>query len=317
MGELMKGSGFIRTLLLRRMGSSLEAGRKTAVKMLGAGLLLEDEEEEEYTDGETERADIQSGIAGRLTDKEQEILRKLIYELDQHQQADPKLERLRQLLFSEGWAGLGCIIFSQYFDTVWYFSEQIAKEKPELAVGVYASAGKSGIWQNGDFTKVTKESLKAQVQSGQLKIIFGTDSASEGLNLQRLGTLINLDLPWNPTRLEQRKGRIQRIGQRLNEVFVYNMRYRGSVEDHVHQLLSERLSHIFSIFGQIPDILQDVWIDMAVGDIEKAGERIVEVETRSPFEIRYDKIESIDFESYTEVLNGVEILEVMRRGWGV
>jgi hypothetical protein len=56
---------------------------------------------------------------------------------------------------------------------------------------------------------------------------------------------------------------------------------------------------------------------MAVGDIEKARERIVEVETRSPFEIRYDRIESIDFESYTEVLNGVEILELMRRGWAV
>lgn len=315
LGELMKGSGFIRTLLLRRMGSSLEAGRKTAIKMLGEGHLLEDEEEEEdYAGGDPERLDAQSGIAARLMDREQKILQRLIYALDQHQEADPKLEKLRSLLFAEGWAELGCIVFSQYFDTVWYFSEQIAKEKPQ-PIGVYAGADKSGIWQNGVFTKTSKESLKAQVQSGQIKIIFGTDSASEGLNLQRLGTLINLDLPWNPTRLEQRKGRIQRIGQRLEEVFVYNMRYRGSVEDRVHQLLSERLNNIFSIFGQVPDILQDVWIDMAIGDIEKAKERIVEVETRSSFEIRYDRIELIDFESYTEVLNEMEIKEIMKRAW--
>ena len=58
--------------------------------------------------------------------------------------------------------------------------------------------------------------------------VIGTEAASEGLNLQRLGSLINLDLPWNPTRLEQRKGRIQRIGQLRSEVLIYNMRYRGS-----------------------------------------------------------------------------------------
>jgi len=77
-----------------------------------------------------------------------------------------------------------------------------------------------------------------------MKIIFGTDNASEGLNLQCLGTLINLDLPWNPTRLEQRKGRIQRIGQIRDEVLVYNMSYKDSVEDRVHELLSDRLEHI-------------------------------------------------------------------------
>ncbi|ETR65432.1 MAG: hypothetical protein OMM_14261 [Candidatus Magnetoglobus multicellularis str. Araruama] len=90
------------------------------------------------------------------------------------------------------------------------------------------------------------------------------------MNLQRLGSLINLDLPWNPTRLEQRKGRIQRIGQIRDEVDVYNMRYRGSVEDRVHELLSERLEDIYALFGQIPDVLEDVWIDVANGEIEKA-----------------------------------------------
>lgn len=52
------------------------------------------------------------------------------------------------------------------------------------------------------------------IEDGTLRLLLGTDAASEGLNLQRLGTLIHIDLPWNPTRLEQRKGRIQRIGQR-------------------------------------------------------------------------------------------------------
>jgi len=89
--------------------------------------------------------------------------------------------------------------------------------------------------------------------------VLGTDAASEGLNLQTLGTLINLDLPWNPTRLEQRKGRIQRIGQVRDIVFVHNLRYKDSVEDRVHALLSGRLQVVHRLFGQIPDILEDVW----------------------------------------------------------
>ena len=80
-------------------------------------------------------------------------------------------------------------------------------------------------------------------------MLLGTDAASEGLNLQRLGTLINIDLPWNPTRLEQRKA-IQRIGQARNQVWIANLRYRDSVEDKVHRVLAERLQAIHELFGK-------------------------------------------------------------------
>jgi hypothetical protein len=59
-------------------------------------------------------------------------------------------------------------------------------------------------------------------------------------------------------RAKQRKGRIQRIGQLNANVYIYNMRYKGSVEDRVHYLLSERLESIYSMFGQLPDVLEDV-----------------------------------------------------------
>jgi hypothetical protein len=130
-----------------------------------------------------------------------------------------------------------------------------------------------------------------------------------------LGTLINLDLPWNPTRLEQRKGRIQRIGQIRDEVFVYNMRYKDSVEDRVHELLSSRLEHIFSLFGQIPDILKDVWVEVAIGTKAEALRIINEIPQRNPFEIRYDKIHPVDFESCSKVLNKDEVRDYLVKGW--
>ena len=79
----------------------------------------------------------------------------------------------------------------------------------------------------------------------------GSFSLTGPLNLQRLGAQINIDLPWNPSRLEQRKGRVQRIGQVRDEIHVVNLRYAGTVEDDVYAAPSARLGNIFSVMGQL------------------------------------------------------------------
>ncbi len=143
---------------------------------------------------------------------------------------------------SRPWLELGCILFSQYYDTVRWVGDELAR-RPEFAgldIGLYAGSHRSGWWRDGTFQRCDRNVLKERVRAGDLKLLLGTDAASEGLNLQRLGTLINIDLPWNPTRLEQRKGRIQRIGQARDEVWIANLRYRDSVEDRVHQVLADR-----------------------------------------------------------------------------
>jgi superfamily II DNA/RNA helicase len=148
-----------------------------------------------------------------------------------------------------------------------------------------------------------------------VRLLLGTDAASEGLNLQRLGTLINFDLPWNPSRLEQRKGRIQRIGQVRDSVDIYNMRYLGSVEDRVHALLSHRLRDIATLFGQLPDILEAVWVDVALGDIERAKRTIDAVPKQHPFKLRYHCVKNIDWESCNKVLNATDVKAYLSKGW--
>jgi superfamily II DNA or RNA helicase len=177
------------------------------------------------------------------------------------------------------------------------------------------AADPSGVLRAGVFARLDRNVIKENVRRGELRLVVGTDAASEGLNLQRLGTLINLDLPWNPTRLEQRKGRIQRIGQVRDTVLIYNMRYRDSVEDRVHQLLSGRLQGIRDLFGQIPDTLEDVWVLTAMRDEQKALEIIDEIPARHPFEMRYDRVEPVDWESCAEVLDSQVQLDVLMRGW--
>ncbi|MGI8739936.1 MAG: helicase-related protein [Gammaproteobacteria bacterium] len=210
---------------------------------------------------------------------------------------------------------MGCIIFSQYYDSVWWLAVQLTQELPEEDIGIYAGAQKSGVMRGGAFSRVSRDEIKHRVRDGKLRLLLGTDAASEGLNLQRLGTLINLDLPWNPSRLEQRKGRIQRIGQLRDTVDIYNLRYANSVEDRVHQLLSDRLENITSLFGQLPDVLEDVWIDIALGALEHARQTIDAVPREHPFHIRYHKVKHVDWESCARVLDSAERKRYLSQGW--
>lgn len=220
------------------------------------------------------------------------------------------------MLVKENWKEKGCIIFSQYFDSAYWVAESLSKDIKGEPIGIYAGGDKSGIIIDGIYSKRTKEEIKSMVKRYEIKILLGTDAASEGLNLQTLGTLINFDLPWNPTRLEQRKGRIQRIGQVNDVVYIYNMRYKDSVEDRVHSMLSERLENIHNMFGQIPDVLEDVWIQVALNDIEQANKIINEVPKSHPFKLKYEKgIGKVDWESCTKILDNKEKRKYLMESW--
>ena len=214
-----------------------------------------------------------------------------------------------------GWLPRGCIVFSQYYDSVWWLARQLTAELPDEPIGVYAGASRSGVMQCGIFQRRQRDALKDAVRAGEVRLLLGTDAASEGLNLQRLGSLINLDLPWNPSRLEQRKGRIQRIGQVRSEVDVYNMRYANSVEDRVRELLSQRLEQISLLFGQLPDTLEDVWVQVALGKVEKARQTIDAVPEQHPFALRYRDVERVDWESCARVLDDDARQRSLSRGW--
>ncbi len=306
-------SGFMKTILLRRVGSTIEAGRLTAQQMLGTD--VESAEEEWDDEGQESPSSIYP-----LTDEEKGALSRFLRILEENRDEDPKLRQVERILTSNdivagGWLSLGCIVFSQFYDSVLWLGRQLSGRMPDEQIAVYAAAAKSGLIEKGEFRRLNRDEIKKRIATGELRLVIGTDAASEGINLQRLGSLINLDLPWNPTRLEQRKGRIQRIGQLRPEVLIYNMRYRGSVEDRVHQLLSERLVNIRNMFGQIPDTLEDVWVAAALRDEEEAKRVINAVPKRHPFEMRYDRIENVDWESCSRVLDSASQLEALRKGW--
>ena len=327
--QRVKGAGFFKTLLLRRLGSSMEAGRRTVSRLLGEEPDTPTDEDEDDAEDDTPPAQVGRPPQGasdfkNFTGAEVTSLRRCLELLKQGGSNDPKLEALIGYLrgtypgVTRSWLDLGCILFSQYYDTVRWIGDQMAK-RPDFAgmdIGLYAGSNRSGLWRDGKFQRCDRNVLRDRVRAGDLKLLLGTDAASEGLNLQRLGTLINIDLPWNPTRLEQRKGRIQRIGQARSEIWIANLRYRDSVEDRVHQVLADRLEAIHNLFGQIPDTLEDVWVQVALND-EQAANQLIDrtTATRNPFDAKYSKVEDADWETCASVLNGISMKELLSRGW--
>lgn len=228
------GAGILKTLLLRRIGSSLRAGLLTAQRLLDPALALAAEEDEELgLDG-----------AGTPDPPEAALLRSAVTLLQAAGNADPRLERILRYLRREGWADRGCILFSQYYYTADWIAAQLAASFPDRTVGVYGGQGRTSLWRDGGRQGIERAELQAMVRRRSLKLLVATDAASEGLNLQALATLINIDLPWNPARLEQRKGRIDRIGQPADTIGILNLRYRGSSSARFRWLrtLASRLS---------------------------------------------------------------------------
>jgi len=323
----VKSAGFFKTMLLRRIGSSLHAGLSTVNRMLNDWENV-DEPDEEDSAGDDDlypgntAASPESGepslrsLTPEMRQKLEECGRALEAGLEAGPGSDPKWARIEEYLVDRQWAEAGCILFSQYLDTARWVAEQIKDAFPGQPIGLYAGGSNSGIYSDGSFLRKEREDIKLMVKTGELKLLVGTDAASEGLNLQMLGTLINVDLPWNPTRLEQRKGRIQRIGQVRSAVNILNLRYSPSVEEKVHQALSGRLEEIRKMFGQIPDVLSDVWVQVALGSIEQARQRLDEVKPFHAFDERYSRVEDVSgWDECAQVLNRQEKLEVLRRGW--
>ncbi len=307
-----KAAGFIKTLLQRRVGSSLEAGLKTTRKMLAGRDLEEDSEGEE--EGES---------IYPLTDAEKGILRRLEDHLGRHLEleSDPKFERVRQVLMEEfeekTWLERGVLVFSQYYDSAYALAQYLVEHIDE-PIGLYASASSSKLFEGGKVQSVERELLKEKVTQGRLKLLIGTDAASTGLNLQRLGCLINLDLPWNPTLLEQRKGRVQR-GTVAKRIPFYNMRYDKGAEQKLFQILSGRIQEITAIFGTVPDFIVDRWVDDMLEKREWDDNTLLTIisdQRANPFEIK-ETTESLDadWDSTTEVLNRTDAYRELVAGW--
>lgn len=308
-----RAAGFMKTLLLQRLCSSFASGQATAAKLL-RGDVLEDEDEMPAL----------ATPLGALTPTDADHLHTIIAELARPEARDPKLAAVTYFLTehrTEGktWLEHGCIIFSQYYDTARWVAAALAQVLPDEPVAVYAGTGKSSIFRGDAWASVEREDIKKAVKHRNIRLVVATDAACEGLNLQTLGTLINVDLPWNPSRLEQRLGRIKRFGQARRTVDMLNLVYHDTQDERVYQVLSRRLKDKFDIFGGLPDTIEDDWIE-SVEKLEAMMDQYIHLrqQSRDVFELRYR--ETIDpdknrWELCSRVLARKDVVEKLSESW--
>lgn len=145
------------------------------------------------------------------------------------------------------------VIFTRYLDTLTDILRSLQRQAPDMRLGVYS--GKYCAYFDISREKLAstdREDVKKRFLRGEIDVLLCTDAAAEGLNLQTADLLINYDLPWNPMKVEQRVGRIDRIGQKHQEIFVLNLCMLDSVEEVIYGRLLNRLRVAQEMTGSIP-----------------------------------------------------------------
>jgi SNF2 family DNA or RNA helicase len=146
--------------------------------------------------------------------------------------------------------------------------------------------GISSVPFRGGFKRGKKDWMRELFQK-HAQVLIATEAGGEGINLQFCNHIINFDLPWNPMRLEQRIGRIHRLGQE-KDVMIYNFAIKNTVEEHILKLLYEKIHLFEKVIGELDDILtklefgniEDHLIDI-FGQSASEGEMRIKMENLS------------------------------------
>jgi superfamily II DNA/RNA helicase len=145
------------------------------------------------------------------------------------------------------------MVFTQFTDTMDYLRDQLV----QTGKSVMCFSGRGGEVRNTDGTwaLITRDEVKRRFKEGRSEVLVCSDAAAEGLNFQFCGALVNYDMPWNPMRVEQRIGRIDRLGQRFSDIRIINLHYEDTVEADVYRALRNRISIFEKVVGGLQPIL--------------------------------------------------------------
>ncbi len=148
------------------------------------------------------------------------------------------------------------------------------------------AAGISAVVYHGGLPRAEKERVIGAFRDTE-QVLLSTESAGEGRNLQFCHVMINLDLPWNPMQIEQRLGRLHRVGQ-THDVLLTNLACRGTIEERILHVLETKINMFELVVGELDMILGRIDEDF---DFEKAVfEAFASTENESAFARRMDEI---------------------------
>ncbi|MGQ4875763.1 MAG: SNF2-related protein [Promethearchaeia archaeon] len=203
-------------------------------------------------------------LAKNTLTEEIEYLKGFIEKIDDflERNQESKFERFISLLNEANLKNVKrVLVFTQYTDTLIFLRNKI-KDNPNYEdIGCYSGKGgelliKNKNTGNYEWQQKSKEEIKNWFfEESSFKILICTDAASEGLNFQICNWMINYDLPWNPMKVEQRIGRIDRVHQKANELYIFNLIYNETIEGRIYKKLWERIRLFQNTIGPLRPIL--------------------------------------------------------------
>ncbi|WP_088835238.1 DEAD/DEAH box helicase [Paenibacillus tyrfis] len=162
-----------------------------------------------------------------------------IVELIRSIKANTKAEKVMELI---GDIGEKVIIFTEYRASQEYLLQYLKDRK--ISAVPYRGGMNRG-----------KKDWMMDLFRNRAQVLIATEAGGEGINLQFCHHMINFDLPWNPMRVEQRIGRVHRLGQQ-EDVKIYNLSTLGTIEEHILSLLHEKINMFELVIGELDTILE-------------------------------------------------------------
>ena len=236
---------------------------------------------------------------------------------------EKKYQELEETLF--GLNGLlqqneKIIIFTESVDTLHYLEEKLMKQVPKVAKII------------GSFS-MEKRREQVELFRNECQIMLATDAGGESINLQFCNQMINYDIPWNPNKLEQRMGRIHRIGQK-NEVFIFNLVAKNTREGNVLIKLLDKMEQMRkdlgtdAVYDFVGEVLEDQYNSLAdlmqkaiierekLDEIISGMDRTITVEQKKLLQILHDESileDQIDLKLIKQQKNTWEVLRIPKR----
>jgi superfamily II DNA or RNA helicase len=214
---------------------------------------------------------------------EQERLEQILEGLEDLSEMPLKMRELLRVLNQRQLPGgriRQTVIFTRFADTLQDLVERLRQVDISMLIGTYS--GKGGQYTDPRTRKLRgteRDEIKHRFLRGEIDVLICTDAAAEGLNLQTADLLINYDLPWNPMKVEQRIGRIDRIGQKYDQVCVLNLCYADSAEQIVYERLLNRLVEAGYVVGaqqvSMLPVTREEFNELAAGSL--SSERLEQI----------------------------------------
>jgi len=254
--------GFVMTIYRRRLASSFFALERTLQGHLNAveGIscpeqpidLFADLDEDETADRDAD--DVKKLEREALAIEEAANIQQLIDQI-RLLPIDTKLTALRTIiseLHADGYRQV--MVFTQFTDTMDFIREQLSKDGSHKLM-CFSGRGGEVPGTDGSWRTISRDDAKKRFRDNFADIFICTDAAAEGLNFQFCGALVNYDMPWNPMRVEQRIGRVDRLGQKFPVIRIVNLHYAETVEADIYHALHQRIGLFETVVGKLQPIL--------------------------------------------------------------